>query len=102
MVLLFADLFHPLDDLAIQVFLNREVSNGSGWRGAVPVLLLRGKPDYVARPDLFNGTALTLGPSATCRHDESLAERMSVPSSAGTGLESNASALYSRGAGCVE
>src|SRR5207253_11180307 len=60
-VLLLGDLFHSLDDLAVQVLLDREVGHPGGRRGAVPVALARRNPDHVAaRTDLLHRTALDL------------------------------------------
>ena len=41
-VLLVADLFHPVDNLAVELFLNGDVRHGSGRRGPVSALLARG------------------------------------------------------------
>ena len=40
-VLLVAYLLHPIDNLAVQLFLDRDMSHRRGGRGAVPVLLAR-------------------------------------------------------------
>jgi hypothetical protein len=50
-----ADLFQPVDGLAVELFLNGDVGHGRGGRGAMPVLLARRDPDHVARPDLAQG-----------------------------------------------
>jgi hypothetical protein len=48
-----ADLFHPVNRFAVELFLNGDVRHGRGWRGAVPMLLARREPDYVSRSDFF-------------------------------------------------
>ena len=79
LVLLVADLFHPVDGFAVELFLNGDVRHGRGWRGAVPVLLTRREPDHVARPNFLDRPAPALCPAATGRHDQGLAQRMGVP-----------------------
>ena len=32
------DVFEPVDDFAVELFLNGDVGHGGSWRGAVPVL----------------------------------------------------------------
>src|SRR3954470_4235187 len=59
-VLLVADLLHPIDGRAVQLFLDSDVAHGSGRAGAMPVLFAGREPDDVARADLLNGAALTL------------------------------------------
>ena len=39
LILFVADLFHPVDGLAVELFLNGDMGHGRGWRGAMPVLL---------------------------------------------------------------
>ena len=40
--------FHPIDRIAIQRFLNGDVRHRGRRRGAVPMLLVRCKPDQIA------------------------------------------------------
>src|ERR1700683_698631 len=94
MVLFVADLFHPVDNLTVLLFLNGDVRHGRGGRGPMPVLLARREPDHVTRPDLLDGSAPTLGPAAASRDDESLTERMGMPRSPRTRLEGDAGALH--------
>jgi hypothetical protein len=42
-----ADLFHPVDGLAVELFLNGDVGHGGGGRGPVPMLLAGREPDDV-------------------------------------------------------
>ena len=52
-----ADLLQPLDRVAVERLLNREVSHRHGRRGAVPVLLLRREPHRVAGAELADRSA---------------------------------------------
>ena len=63
-ILLVADLFHPVDDLAVQRFLNGDMRHCRRRRGAVPVLLAGRKPDHVAWPDFLDRPAPALRPAA--------------------------------------
>src|SRR5436309_4475299 len=78
-VLIVSDVLHPLDHLAVELLLDGDVGHGRGRRRSVPVLLARREPDDVARPDLLDRAAPALHPAAPGRHDERLAERVSVP-----------------------
>lgn len=60
-VLLVADLLHPIHGLAVELFLDGDMSHRSRRGRAVPVLLAGREPDDVARANLLNGTALTAG-----------------------------------------
>src|SRR4051812_44846540 len=60
-VLLVADLLHPIDDLAVEPFLNGDMRHGRGRCGPMPMLLARREPDHVTRPDRVNGAAPALG-----------------------------------------
>ena len=64
--------------------------------GSVPVLLAGRKPDHVARPDLLDRPAPALRPAAARRDEQGLAERMRMPRSPRTRLESDAGALNQR------
>src|SRR5215469_83207 len=59
----------------------------------MPVLLARRKPDHVAGPDFFDGSAGPLGPAAARRDDESLAKWMGVPRGPSAGFERHAGPL---------
>lgn len=59
-ILLVADLFHPIDNSAVQPFLNCDVRHRLSRRRAMPVLFARRKPDDIARPDFLDGTAPAL------------------------------------------
>ena len=72
LILFVADLFHPVGALAVELFHNGDVRHGRGWRGAMPMLLVRHKPDYVTRPNLLDWSTPSLGPAAASRHDQDL------------------------------
>src|ERR1035438_337893 len=56
------------------------------------MLLARGKPDHVAWAYFLNWATQALNPSTPGRHDQSLAERVSVPCCAGAGFKRDARA----------
>ena len=86
-VLLVADVFQPLDRLAIELLLNGDVRHRRRRRRAVPVLFTRWKPHDVARTDLLDRSAPALHASGAGRDDQRLPERMRVPRRAGARLE---------------
>src|SRR5258708_17021898 len=98
-VLLVGNLLHPFDHLPILLFLNGHVRHGSGLRGAMPVFLAAREPHHVTRSDLLDRSTFALSPAAARRYEESLAERMCVPCSSRSRLESNASPLNKGGIG---
>src|SRR3954464_4462808 len=71
-ILRVTDLLHPFYDFAIELFLNSNVSHRCAWRRAVPVFLVRCKPNDIAGPDLFNRASFPLHPSASGGHDQRL------------------------------
>src|SRR5438876_3011132 len=83
-ILFFAHLFHPIDHLAVQRFLNSDMRHRGCWRGAVPMLLTRRKPNDIARPDFLDWFAPTLRPSEAGRDDQCLTEWMCMPGGAST------------------
>ena len=88
--MLVADLFHPVDGLAVELFLNGDMRHRRGRRGAMPVLLTRRKPDHITRPDFLDRPAPALHPAAARRDDQRLAQRVRVPCGPGAGLERDA------------
>src|SRR5260221_1016043 len=83
-VLFVADLFHPVDDLAVELFLNGNMRHGRGSRGTMPMLLAWREPDHIAGVDLLNGTALPLDPTPTARAHQVPAERIGLPANCST------------------
>ena len=98
-ILLIADLFHPIDDLTVERFLDGDVCHGRGRRSTVPVLLAWRDRDHIAGMNLLNRTAVLLRPTATGDDDQGLTERMGMPRGACTRLERDACAR--RAGGCV-
>src|SRR5277367_5526383 len=93
-VLAVVDLFHPVDVLAVQRFLNGDVRHRCGRRRSMPVLLARRKPDHITRTDLFDRLAFTLNPAEAGDDDQCLAQRMRMPSRACTRLERDTGAAH--------
>src|SRR5271157_5581495 len=101
-VLVFADLFHPVHGLTVELFLNGDVRHGCGCRGPMPMLLTWREPDHVTRPDFFDRTAPVLRPAATGCHDEGLAQRMRVPCCPSARLEGDTGTDRACGIVCWE
>src|SRR5438128_4866193 len=57
-VLLIADLFHPVHDLAVERLLNGDVRHGCCRCCAMPMLQSWRKPNHITGPDFFDRTAL--------------------------------------------
>ena len=53
----------------------------------MPMLRVWWYPDHITLPDLLNRTTPLLNPALTGRHDQCLAQRVSVPGCVGAGLE---------------
>jgi hypothetical protein len=64
-VLFVGRVLHPLDRLAIELFLNGDVRHRRRRRRAMPVLLAGFNPHHIARPDLLDDAGCTLYPSET-------------------------------------
>ena len=86
-VLLVADLFHPLDHFAVELFLNGDMRHTGGCRGSMPVFLTRRDPDNITLPDFLNWTAPLLNPACASGHDQNLAQRVGMPCCPSAGLE---------------
>src|SRR4030095_6340911 len=82
-------LLHPVDRLAIERLGDGDMRHTRRRRCAMPVFLTRQNPDDIAGPDVLLGAALYLHPAQAGGDDQGLAQRMSVPSRAGAGLESH-------------
>src|SRR5262245_21545903 len=96
-ILRVADVLQPLDVLAVERLLEREVRHAVLRRGAVPVLLARRDPHDVAWPDLADRLALELHAAEAAHHVQRLAERMPVPRGARPGLERHERRADARG-----
>jgi hypothetical protein len=83
-----ADLFHPVNRFAVELFHDSDVRHGRGCRGAVPMLLTRREPDHVPGSNFFLGRASpALCQAAASRHDQGLAQRVAVPCCPSAGFE---------------
>src|SRR6266550_3970614 len=101
-VLFVADLFHPLNDFAVERLLNRDVRHRRCRRGAVPMSLVRRAPDHVARTQLNFWLALALYPAKAGGDDQNLPERMCMPSRTRARLEGHTRAAHTRRIGSLE
>src|SRR5271157_5748387 len=90
-------MFHPISGLAVDLFHNRDMCHGCGWRGAMPMLLPGGTPDYVSRTNFLNWPIPTLYTPAASGHDQGLTQRMDMPGVPSTGLECDTGARGARG-----
>src|SRR3954470_4709730 len=95
-VLLVGDLLHPVHNLAVELFLDRDVRHGARQRGAVPVLLVGRAPDDVSRPDDPDGTAGALHVAAPGGADQRLTQRMRVPIAASAWFKGDVGAARAR------
>src|SRR5947209_2442425 len=102
LVLFVADLFHPIDGLAIETFLNGDVRHGRGWRGSVPMFLTRWEPDHVTRPNVLDRLPPALDSATASCHDQGLAQRMGMPCGPSAGLEGDTGADRAGRIGCLE
>jgi len=101
-VLLIRDLLQPLDVLAVQGFLNRDVSHRRRVGCAVPMLFSRRAGDDIARVDLFFWLAPALRPAKTGDDYQCLAARVRMPCRTRAGLKADAGAAELRRSGCLE
>ena len=72
LVLVVADLFHPLDELPVELFLDGDVRHCRGRRSTMPMFFARREPDHISGMDLFNRTALALHPTAAASDNQRL------------------------------
>ena len=101
-VLLIRDPLHPLNRFPVQRLLNGDMRHRGRRRSAVPMFLVRRKPDHIARPDFLDRAALSPCPSEAGRDDQRLTEWMCVPRGTRTRLEGNACATHTRRFGRLE
>lgn len=95
-VLLVANLFHPLDNLAVELFLKRNVRHFCRGSSTMPVLYAGRNPDDIAFVDLLNLSTLFLHPASTGGYSQGLAERMRVPRSPRTQFKTNSCSSNTR------
>jgi len=79
MILLVADLFHPVDSFAVELFLNGDVRHARGSRRTVPMLLTRREPDHVTGMNFLDRSSPALREAAACSHNQALTQRVDVP-----------------------
>src|SRR5437764_12935788 len=101
-ILFVADLLHPVDGLAVEPFLNRDVRHRSGRCGAVPMLLARREPDHIAGSNLLDWPGPAPRASEAGRHNERLAQRVCMPRGPRARLERYARADDARRIGRFE
>jgi hypothetical protein len=74
-----SDLFHPIDNLSVEPFLNGDLDRRVGWRGIVPMLLTRRELHHIARSNFLYRSALALLPAKPRCDDRRLAWRVGMP-----------------------
>src|SRR5579859_8101955 len=99
LILFVIDVFHPVHNLTVELFLNGDVRHRCGWCGSMPMLLPGRKPYHITGPDFFDQATPTLYAPAAGRDDQSLAERMRVPCCPRARLKGYAGALNKRRVG---
>jgi hypothetical protein len=60
LILFVAYLLHPVDRLAVELFLNGDMCHGRSRRGTMPMLFTRWYPNYVARMNFLDRAILAL------------------------------------------
>ena len=101
-VLFVADLFHPVDRFAVELFLNGDMGHRRGWSGAVPMLFARRNPDDVTRPNFLDWAPPAPCSAPTSSHNQSLPQRVRVPRSPSAGLEGDTGTENTRRRGRIE
>src|ERR1700722_18089831 len=96
LVLLVADLLHPLDRFAVERLLDGGVGHRGRGCGAVPMLLAWREHHDVAGANLLDCSALALRAAAARGNDKNLAERVRMPGGARPRLERDRVAGRSR------
>src|SRR2546430_11924030 len=75
LVLLIADVFHPVDNFSIELFLNGDVGHGGGRRSSVPMFFAGRKPDAIAGANPLDRPAFPPGPAPAGDDPERLGRR---------------------------
>src|SRR6266567_2172924 len=102
LVLFVADLFHPVNRLAVEPLLNGDVCHGGGGCGPMPMFLLRWEPNHVPRTNVLDGATPALDPARACRHNQRLAQRVGVPGGPSARLEGDTGAAHACRIRCLE
>src|SRR3954468_1271840 len=95
-VFLVGHILHPLDMLAVERLLHRDVNHAGVGRSAMPVLLVRRNPHRVAGLDLADRPALRLHTTDAGDDMQGLSKRMRVPRGARARLEAHAARANAR------
>ena len=95
-ILVVSNFFHPVDDFAIEAFLDRDVRHRVFVRRAVPMFQTRREPNDIAGTDFLDGPAFALNPAEAESDDQCLAQRVRVPGGSGAGFERDARGSRSR------
>src|SRR5271154_4687117 len=95
-VLFVTHMFHPFNNLAVELFLNGNMRHPGRWRGAMPVLFPGSKPDHITRMNFLHRPAPALRPTAARGDDQRLAERMRMPRRPSARFEGDAGAGHTR------
>src|SRR6266705_78445 len=101
-VLLVGDFLHPVDDLAVELFLDGDLGHGGGRRGAMPMLLAWRARDNITRSNDLDRPAPALHIAAAGSDDQGLAQRVGVPRAAGAWLERDVGTARTRRCGRLE
>src|SRR5436853_7659091 len=91
-----------MDHFSVERFLNGDMRHRSRRRSAVPMLLVRRKPNDITGPDFLDRSAFALRPAKAGSDDQRLTERMRMPRRACTRLERDACATHTRRFGRLE
>src|SRR6266404_359859 len=86
-VLLITHSLQPVDDLPVELFLNRDVCHRRARGGAVPMLLAWWTPDDITGANDADLAAPALHETAACGDDQRLTQWVCVPVAARAGLE---------------
>src|SRR6266568_1665524 len=93
---------HPIDRLAVELFLNGDVHHGCGCCCAVPVLFTGWEPYHVTRPNFLDRASPALCPAAASCHDQGLTQRMRVPCGSSAMLKRDTGAACACRSLCLE
>src|SRR5205807_10662063 len=86
-VLLITHSLQPVDDLPVELFLNRDMRHRRARGGAVPMLLAWGAPDDITGANDADRAAPALHETAASGDDQRLTQWVCVPVAARAGLE---------------
>jgi hypothetical protein len=102
LVLFVTDVLHPIHDLAVQTFLDCDMSHGCGGCCPMPVLFARRKPDHVSGAYFLSCAAFPLDPSTAGRDNQRLPEGMRMPGGTRRRFKGDAGAGNKRRVRCLK